>query len=312
MKKLLFMALTALLAFTSCNDNDEPVSNVSDTSLLSIETEISSQTSSLRSSGSISLFPEGSELSLFVYKDNLGTDYPKGPYHNVRAEYKENKWNISSAVRLTDDNAFVYAFYPYSRFFGDGQGTIFIDHTSQTDYLYGTNADGSQIINKQNPNVRLQMKHLQALLQFNISKLNYSGEGKLTKIEVCNNNSKDIFSWGLFDLLSGKVTYVEGAHDSACIIDALGLAILEDITQNESDFLKLMVLPVEKTSADGSVIIRFVIDGKVYDYNVPVDTCWEEGTKYTYNVTLNGTTLQIDDVIIEEWVEGPEYPIELY
>jgi len=316
MKKLLFMAVVAVLAscMISCNDNDEQVhSGQNATSQLSIETEISSQTSSLRSSGPLSVFPENSTLSLFICNGSLGTSYPKGPYNNVKAEYLSGKWTMDQIVRLTNDAATVYALYPYMASLGDGINTITIDHTTQTDYMYGTNAEGQPAINSNNPSVRLRMQHTQAMLQFNISKLNYEEAGKLTKVEIGNGTGTEIYSKGRLDIVSGNITKAGTDADPVILESAEGLLMIPDIASgNEDGFIKAMLLPVNNTSANGSVQFRFTIDGTVYSYNVPANTNWKGGTKYTYNVTLNGTQLNIGDVIINDWIDGPSQPMELY
>jgi len=313
MRKIFFMALTAMFAFASCNDNDEVATSNEKTSLLSIETEISAQQKSLRS-GPLSLFPENSTLSLFVCSDNLGTGYPGGPYNNIKAEYTSGSWTMESPVRLTSENATIYALYPYMPSLGNGIGTVTIDHTTQTDYMFGTNAEGQQAINHNNPNVRLRMNHAQALLQFRINRLNYEDAGKVTRVEACNGitGTIDLLSKGNLDITTGDITFASDAA-SAVVEDANGLFVIPDTTPGNTDeYISLIILPVSNTSADGSIQFRFTIDSKVYSYNVPANTTWKQGTKYVYDVTLNGTELNIFDVIITDWVSGPENAIELF
>ena len=90
------------------------------------------------------------------------------------------------------------------------------------------------------------------------------------------------------------------------------LIIPETATEDENGFVKVLLLPVDNTSTNGSVQIRFTIDGTVYTFDVPANTSWKQGAKYTYNVTLNGTQLNIGDVIITDWISGPEYTFNLF
>lgn len=315
--KRLFIAMAVVSAtvfgFSSCNNEDEVVTpSQGQTGDLRIQTEITSAETGLRSTkAALSSFPEGSALSLFVTNGTLGSNYPQGPYNNVKAEYKSGKWELAPAVKLGDTPATVFAFYPYNTSYTNGTANMNVYHTNQVDYMYGTNAEGQGDINRDNPNVRLRMKHALSLLQFNIKKMNYPGEGKLTRIEVANINGRiDLRSAATLNIASGELTYIDRYYDPAYIENANGLYT---ITENESAGpQEVLVIPVNKTSADGTILIRFFIDGSIYSYNVPVNTTWKQGTKYLYNVTFNGTELVIDDIIITDWTEGTKGEINLY
>lgn len=318
--KRLFIALAvisaSIISFSSCN-NDEDISNSSfeKTADLQIETEIAASNTGLRSAKSaLNSFPEGSALSLFVTSGTLGSNYPQGPYNNVKAEYKSGKWELTPTVKLGDTPATVFAFYPYGASYTNGASNIGIYHTNQVDNMYGTNAEGQENINRDNPDVRLRMKHAKALLQFSIRKMNYPGEGKLTRIEVSNATGKeDLKSGAALNIATGELTYLGSQFSPAFIEDANGLYTITDKQPTEEkDFQEVMVLPVVKTNSAGSVMIRFFIDGDIYTYNVPYDTKWKQGTKYLYDVIFNGTELVVDDIVITDWTEGTKGDINLY
>ncbi|MDR1716185.1 MAG: fimbrillin family protein [Prevotella sp.] len=315
--KRLFIAMAVVSAtvfgFSSCNNEDEVVTPSQDkTGDLRIQTEITSAETVLRSTkAALSSFSEGSALSLFVTNGTLGSNYPQGPYNNVKAEYKSGKWDLTPVVKLGDTPATVFAFYPYGAAYTNGASNMVIYHTNQVDNMYGTNAEGQGNINRDNPNLRLRMKHAKALLQFGIRKMNYPGEGKLTRIEVANANGKyELVSAYNLNLSTGELTNIGGQNSPAFVENTNGLYIIaEDDAVNPQEVL---VMPVNKTSANGNIVIRFFIDGAIYTYNVPVNTSWKQGTKYFYNVTFNGTELVVDDVIITDWTEGPKGEINLY
>jgi len=315
MKKFFFMALTAMFAFAfaSCNDSDDVAATDEKSSLLSITTEISAQQSLLKS-GPLSVFPEESKLSLWVTPGTLGTNYNVGPYNNVLAEYKSGKWELTPQVKLSETSATIYAFYPYSTSYTNGKDNMHIYHTNQVDYMYGVNAEGQEAINRANPNVRLRMKHALALLQFRIKKINYPGESKVTRIEVANNTSKqELRSGASINIANGELSYLGNQFSPAVVENYNGIVtVTEETPTEEKDFANVMVLPVAQTAAAGNILIKFTIDDTVYIYYVPVNTTWKQGTKHIYNVTLNGTQLIIDDVIITEWTEGPVNNVELF
>lgn len=315
MKRLFIMAVISatVSGFSSCNNDDEAINpSQGQTADLRIQTEITSAETGLRSTkAALSSFPEGSALSLFVTNGTLGSDYPQGPYNNVKAEYKSGKWELTPSVKLGETPAAVFAFYPYGAAYTNGTANMNIYHTNQMDYMYGTNAEGQGNINRDNPNVRLCMKHALSLLQFNIKKMNYPGESKLTRIEVANATGRqDLRSACSISLSTGELTHISGNYSPAFIENVNGLYT---ITDNEpGNPQEVLVMPVNKTSADGSILIRFFIDGAIYNYKVPVNTTWKQGTKYLYNVTFNDTELVIDDIIITDWTEGAKGEINLY
>jgi hypothetical protein len=318
--KRLFIAMAvmsaAITGFSSCSQDDKIVNPSPGLAAdLRIETEITAAKTSLRSTkAALSGFPEGSALSLFVTGGTLGSNYPQGPYNNVRAEYKSGKWELAPAVKLGDTPAAIFAFYPYSASYTNGTSKMNVYHTNQVDYMYGTNAEGQQNINRDNPNVRLRMKHALSLLRFKIKKMNYPGEGKLTRIEVANTGGKwDLRSAAALNIASGELSYLDYQHSPAYIENVNGLYTITDKEPTgEKDFMDVMVLPVAKVNANGNILIRFFIDGAIYNYAVPANTSWKQGTRYVYNVTFNGTELVIDDIVITDWTEGAKGDINLY
>lgn len=303
-------ASTAISGFTSCNNDDEKgTPSPARAADLRIETEITATAAGLPSTkAALSSFPEGSALSLFVTNSALGV------LNNVKAGYKPGKWELEPAVKLGDSPATVYAFYPYDASYTSGASNINIYHTNQVDNMYGTHAEGQGDINRDNPGVRLRMKHAKALLQFRIRKLNYPGQGKLTGIEVANKEGlQDLRSAYTLDVYTGGMTALNGHFNPASVVNPDGLyTITEKEPTEEKDMMGLMVLPVVKTNSNGSIQIRFTIDGEIFTYNVPYDTKWNQGTKYVYNVTLNATQLVIDDIVISDWTEGAKGEINLY
>ena len=311
--KRLFICIAVISAsvfcFSSCSKDADAINSPhSRTSDLRIETEISSTETGVRAlKSALNSFPEGSAISLFVTNSALGT------HNNAKAEYKSSKWEITPAVKLGDSPATVYAFYPYNTSYTTGASDIEINHTNQVDNMYGTHAEGQDNINRNNPNVRLRMKHAKVLLQFRIRKMNYMGEGKLTAIEVLNKAGlQDLRSSYTLNVYTGKMT-ASNHFSPASIVNPDGLYMITDKEPTEEkDIMDVMVLPVVKTNSHGSIMIRFTIDGEIFTYNVPYDTKWDQGTKYVYNVTLNGTGLVIDDIIISDWTEGAKGEINLY
>lgn len=190
---------------------------------------------------------------------------------------------------------------------------MIVYHTNQVDYMYGSNAEGQESVDRNNPHVRLRMKHALSLHQFKINKMNYPGEGKLTRVEAYNNGKQDLSSAAYLNIASGELSAIYNNYSPAFVENTNGLITISDTRPTEEkDFVNLLVMPVAKTSAQNSIAFKFIIDGTAYLYGVPINTTWKQGTKYIYNVTLNGTELTIDDIIITDWLTGPENSLNLY
>lgn len=312
MKKLFFMAVMAACVFTfsSCNNDELPDSQIkTDGAELKIRTDIAAINVAGTRATPVSEFSNSSNLGLFVTSGTLDNMYDSFAGNaNVRSVFFNGVWNQTPVVRLTNENATVYAYYPYSSLNTDGKA-VSLDQGTQQDYMYGTHTTGQVAINKNNPTVNLTMKHAMAMVQFNICKSNYPWEGRLTKIEIANSDSKTvIYSEGTLDISTGIIKNTAGKNYAATIqtysdIYPL-LTISEKLISDEADYLKLFVLPVATTGAEGDVVFKFTIDDRIYSWKVPANTKWSSGTKNTYTVTITGSALQIGSVAITDWTGG--------
>jgi hypothetical protein len=311
MKNFFFLAVVTALVFcfNSCNKDDDHLKTDENGTTLKIRTQIADIDAFGTRASLVSNFPEDANMGLYVtsgspdaiydsYKDNA----------NVLSILKNGNWIQNPEIRLTGKNATVYAYYPYSSDNKDGRA-ILVNHNSQQDYMYGTHTPGQAAINKNNRVVNLTMKHALALVQFNIRKVNYPWEGRLTRIEIANAENKTvIFSEGTMDISTGIIKNREGKNREACLKAYSGvyplLTISDRLLQNEVDFLKIFVLPVAATASEGDVLFKFTIDERVYTWKVPAGTAWRGGTKNTYTVTLGGSSLKIGNVSIEDWTGG--------
>lgn len=312
MKKLFFMVVLTAFVFTfsSCNNDELPDSQVkTDGTELKIRTDIAAVNVAGTRATPVSEFSNSSTLGLFVTSGTLDNMYDSFAANaNVRSVFFNGVWTQTPVVRLTNENATVYAYYPYSSLNNNGK-EIFVDHGTQQDYMYGTHTTGQAAINKNNPTVNLTMKHAMAMVQFNICKSNYPWKGELTRLEIANADSKTVvFSEGKLDLSTGLIKNTDGKNSAAFIQTYSGIyplmTISEKLLTDEADYLKVFVLPVATTGAEGDVLFHFTIDGRIYSWKVPANTKWSSGTKNTYTVTITGSALQIGSVAITDWTDG--------
>lgn len=305
MKTIYFSLLAlciSLVLFCSCNRQEELASENDDISQLVIKTALNPIPGSLRH-GPLSDFPEDSRIGLFITKGNLGDDYSPDMSRNILSTLSTGIWKQNPAVNLYAHNAVIFAYHPYNGLNNNGEGIPI--ESGLTDYMYGTHTPGQGNINKDNRTVNLTMKHALALVQFNIYKANYPWEGRLTMVNITNAPGKAIVHYSAkMNIQTGEITDLSGSDRNIMTNSAPLLVIPENKFTSETDFVKLLLVPTIKTSSRGEVIITFDIDGKEYKWDIPAGTEWKQGTKYTYDVQLNGNELQIGDVKITDWVEG--------
>lgn len=273
--------------------------------------------------GPVNLFKDGDQIGLFATTGNLGSNYNGfAGYANVNSTRTGGKWLQDPNVYLTGESCTIYAYFPYKKTIADGSN-IAIETTSQTDYMFGTHSNSETEINSDNPDVYITMKHALALVQFNISKKNYNATAKLTKIAIKGGGGY-LFKTAIMNCQTEKVTVKEEADASGIIVqnavEGLIPSIGSLIGNQESQFPKVMSLPVNTTLRDGDLTATFTIDGKDYVYKFAAGTKWDSGKKYTYTITLNGTEIEIGggdgsgggsgggsgsgDVDIDDWTPG--------
>lgn len=305
MKHLMIFAVIPLAVWlTGCTKEESPQTARYNESVLSVTPDIAGIAVSTRAA--LSAFPDNSMLGLFVTSGSLGANYNAiAANANVKSTLNGGNWIQTPDVYLTPANALIYAYYPYASLNMDGTA-IPVEHSSQTDYMYGTHTPGQGVINNGNPRVNLTMRHALALLQFRIGRSNYTGEGIITRIEVANASGKScIYSRGTLNIATGNITRTSGQNGSAFIQNTAGLYTTPAAgVSEEVAALRLLVLPVKATAASGDIKMYFTIDGRTYVWDVPASTVWAAGSKNVYVITLTGTELIVGDVAITDWTDG--------
>lgn len=299
---ILIAALAAVVTLMSCTKSENEVCNDSKDAVLGVNPTFPDAPATR---ATISSFPESSEIGLFVTTGLDGNHYNDVlSNYNVKLTYSGNSWSMSPAVYLSSNPATVFAYYPYNSSNNNRAG-IPIEHTSQTDYLYGTHTPGQGVVNSDNATVNLTMKHALSLIQFRLNKENYTGPGVVTKIEIANKKRNVLYSEGIISIETGAFIGISERNTAAFIQNTSGLYTLQSaFPTTEYAYLKVMVLPVRSLENVGDVAINFTIDGKVYCFEVPDGTAWNSGEKNTYTVTLAGSELKVGTVFITDWVNG--------
>lgn len=302
MKHFMFSAAAiaaCLLTVSSCSNDNVLTSEVAlgdEPTLLNVSTSIE-VTSRSQTGKPVNSFISGDEIGLFVSNGDVNTPYNGVTSNkNVKSSFT-TVWTQATPVYLSSTKATIYAYYPWNAAVTDGEA-VDIDHTSQTDYMYGTPV--INIYNRQ-PKASITMNHALSLVQFDFKKDNYTGVGALTAITIANKSEgTSLVSTGKLNLKDGKITRgvsKEPVTKATNLPQTIG-------TWNENTFPKMLVIPTSATTANSGIVISFTVDGQVYNWDVPVGTVWEQGKKNTYTVTIKGTALEVSPVTITPWGAG--------
>ncbi len=316
-KCFLFLQI-ALFAFASCSlyddlGKDSDRESGTGEPVLKMKTDIEGVAS--RSANLVNAFANGDALGLFVTTGNQVSAYNVvADYINVKSSLSVKKWIQEEEVYLSNNNAVIFAYYPYNAGVTSGS-QIPVDATSQTDYMYGTHVSGTADINNSNSTVNLNMRHAGSLVQFLVKKENYTGAGKLTKVEMVNQTGKTtLFSEGTINCTTGVITGTSGKNGSIFTQNAQGIITIPSVfpTEDDSMCIKLLTIPTSQTKVEGEIEFRFTVDGKEYVWNqLPIGTSWKGGHKNTYTVTIKGTELVVGTVSIEPWVSDGTGSVEI-
>ena len=187
-----------VVAFTSCNKDNNSDEIYPTESLLSVTTDLNEMLSR-------AAMPSGSEMGLFVTTGNLGGVYDNTTSNNnVKAVLSGSGWTLTPAVYLSANNAAIYAYAPYSTSVTAGTSIPVSVGTGKADYCYGKSTG---TINAKSPSATISMNHALTKVRFKLSKTStYTGTGKLTEISVNGSTNNTVCASGTLDISTGKIT----------------------------------------------------------------------------------------------------------
>lgn len=215
--------------------------------------------------------------------------------------FAEDKWTISGKdnIGFDDGNKKIYAYYSTGEL--NVEDCTKIHLWANYDFLYGS----SEVLNNENPNAHIAMKHALAKVSFEIKKDEaYKEEFVVTTANLRNNYNYEGRDYNaikfdaFFNLLTGE--FSEGkigfGHDGLFIKD-----IKIYIESEKANTIDYFVIP---TSFDDNQAMLQLIpsDGWNKSFESPLGKAtWESGKHYTYPVTVTAAGLVIGDVRVEEW-----------
>lgn len=213
--------------------------------------------------------------------------------------FSEDKWTTSGKdnIGFDDGNKKIYAYHSTGELNVEDCSKIHL--WANSDFLYGS----SEVLNNENPNAHIAMKHALAKVSFEIKQdPEYKENFVITTANLRNNFQGRDFDAIKFDtffnLLTGELSEGEigSGHDGLFIKD-----IKIYIESEKANTIDYFVIP---TSFDDNQAMLQLIPSD--DWNKSFESplgkaTWESGKHYTYPVTVTAAGLVIGDVRVEEW-----------
>lgn len=235
-------------------------------------------------------------LPCFLYSESNG-EWIQNSFLDLL--FAEDKWTISGKdnIGFDDGNKKIYAYYSTGEL--NVEDCTKIHLWANYDFLYGS----SEVLNNENPNAHIAMKHALAKVSFEIKQdPEYKDEFVIKNACLWNNykvGDYDAIKWdAYFNLLTGEFSEGEiGFGHDGLPTKELELAI----DSEQSITIDFFAIPT--TFDDNQALLELTTYGswdKVFESPLGKAT-WESGKHYTYPVTVTATGLVIGDVRVEEW-----------
>lgn len=301
------LLMLGAIGFASCSQEDDDVVIQEKGNLLKIRTSVADSRGVITGT----TFQQGDEIGICVTTVD-GHDYT-GNSQNIRATYTGSDWRLERDVELREDEAVVYAYYPYDAHATDSIDINLAPATTpeQTDYLYG-NCQG---VSLNNSTANIRFNHALARITLAVTKgVNDVGEGVVSAAKIVNGyytfrvhptgelvrlQGNSISIKGKMSVKTGEIVKINNPED---YISSFANLVIDESVQN----IEFMIIPNGKKNAEGSLLIPLggicailTIDGKDYEISLPNVLLYEAGQQYTYPITVNRTSVSDPSVIRE-------------
>lgn len=281
-KKMLAAAILSAAACSPIDIPSEVPGSRSEELTLSVYTE-----EPTRGMITDSMLPDGSEMGIALF-DNDGNIYMGKNYKHIYCSAENTQdgqiWSIKNNVLLGEQEATLYAYYPYSEFSSDIRD-VYVDLNSykQDDFMYGGPYTG---LTADNRHVNIHLKHALGAVRVCTRKGNYDGPGEVRSLGVGGSAVK---TSGRFDVTQGKfTTFTLGG----IIYPTSSFQLSE-----ESNAQDVLLIP---TGVPGELEITMTVDNIILKTTIP-DFLLEAGKISQVNVSVEWGKLKVTDVTVQQW-----------
>lgn len=322
--------MVVTIGLVSCTQEEDNSMMQDSGNLLKIRTSIADTRNVITGT----TFQKGDEIGVYVTTVD-GHDYT-GNSQNIRATYTGEVWQLEREVELKDNEAIVYAYYPY-----DANATDSIDinlvptnSTEQVDYLYG-NCKGIRL---NNTTANIVFNHALSRVTLALTKgADDVGEGNISRVRIQNDLLYYYGQWvgerptkrDTLIATHGKMNVKTGGKRRITSEDNYYIDIPASctISTSEVQYIDILLLPVYDSQLSinvwrgGGVSAVLTIDGADYEFPLGCPSIsygdadngtdegisiiqygWEAGQQYTYPITINRQTVHTPEPNVGEAV----------
>lgn len=297
-KNIFFSVFILLFLLVSCKNEDDPKNNPSFIRFKSTISKAEDAYPNSRASNAI--WSKNDAIGIYMIKSDgkiPGDILSENKRYITESESKAGYFtpaNDNEAIAYPEDysNVDFVAYYPYKESLIDHQYPIDISNQilpEDIDFLF---SNDTKKMNRGNSDVPLQFNHMLSKIVFTISadeSIDLSG----LAIKIKGTKTKGSFDLAKSDLL---------ADDNS----------VKDILANVSTDGKTAeaILIPEESDTEDRVFEFCLLSGKIFTLEIPTETMYKGGKKYTYEATLKlnekgKVYVNINNATIKDWIEMP-------
>lgn len=294
LKNLSVFSLACLLAAGCSQDDKLPSQGGEEGQSVPLSIGQADLETSVVASRATTTLGAGSSIGVFI--DNATGVSSYSPRYNVRYNRGDAHWAAAGEeLYLTSEDAVVCAYYPYNSAVTDSKNVnlkpaLLAD--GMEPLAYATNVT----VNSEKKNVTFNLKQACAWLQLNLTRASALAEDvTITHILVSGSGLSEAYTINITD---GSKVAQTPATDNKITIET-GETLL---AKGGSTTFNISLPPTTATTTGGLTVgVRLKEQGKVMMIKLPAITALTVGTKYTANLTVNGSGVTITSVEVAAW-----------
>ena len=279
------MLAAAILSAAACSPIDDPVKNPAGKEgelTISVSTE-----EPTRGMITESVLPDGSEMGLGLF-DNDGNVYLGKRYEHIYAVAENTAdgqiWKINNTVFLKENEATLYAYYPYSSYSYNVKDILVeANNYEQYDFMYAGPYIG---LTADNRHVNIHLKHVLGAVRVCTRRGTYDGPGAIRSLGVGGDATK---TRGQFDVTQGKFTSF-----------AVGGTIYPTTTFQLSDEPNVQDVLLIPTGEPGALRITMTVDEHILETTIP-DFLLEAGKISQIDISVDWGMLTVTGLTVQQW-----------
>ena len=291
MKKICFIAITALLLFTACSNHEEEINIAEGKDLIQLSSNIDDGGLGTRANlvyaneSQNTQFDSGKGINIEIYKTGASSTYTSGTYTT------NGSGGLTGSCYYPADgsNIDICAYYPSSVKSSTTSFNVGTDQTSVANYQSYDLMYATKLTNKAKGSTHeLTFRHALAKIMVLLSAGNGVNKSDLQSY-VSAVKLKSLKPTATFSISGGAVGTITANGTAA------------DVSINGSGVTSAHSAIIVPQTHDAGAFIEIIYNGNTYTYSLPSSTTFSSGYVYTYNITVNSAGISLSTTSITGW-----------